>query len=133
MTQQFKRYAILFSSLLAVFLATIPSSAQVPDELSTNPRDGQVAELIANDVIEVIVPTIDGTLVWTDVAASLAQSLTLDAPTLERMLPTGSLDLRSPTTLLVLFGIDMAMGDAVAIRMVNDSAGQPSLLSLIHI
>lgn len=127
MTQQFKRYAILFSSLLAVFLATIPSSAQVPDELSTNPRDGQVAELIANDVIEVIVPTIDSTLVWTDVAASLAQSLTLDAPTLERMLPTGSLDLRSPTTLLVLFGIDMAMGDAVAIRMVNDAAGQPSL------
>ncbi|MGB7346560.1 MAG: hypothetical protein WBD20_20230 [Pirellulaceae bacterium] len=86
-----------------------------------------VPAVVDGEFIEVVVPTIDGTLVWKDVAASLAKSLSLDAPSLERMFPTGSLDLRSPTTMLALFGIDLAMGDAISIQMTTDAAGVPAL------
>ena len=118
------------------FLATITFSvcvlpshnlgAQLPNEENSEVAT-EKAGASDSSQIEVLIPASDGTLVWKDVAASLADSLKLDAPSLERMLPTGRLDLRSPTTLLVLFGIDMALGDAISIKMANTENGQPAL------
>jgi pimeloyl-ACP methyl ester carboxylesterase len=115
-------FVLLPIALFSITLSPANLVAQVTDE----PKANEVA-LTDEDFVEVIVPTIDGTLVWKDVAVSLANALSLDAPSLERMFPTGSLDLQSPTTMLALFGIDMAMGDAISIQMWRDEAGMPAL------
>ncbi|QDT09050.1 alpha/beta fold hydrolase [Planctomycetes bacterium K23_9] len=119
-------YCLASWRLLAMALLVASSSshlvAQVNDQ---NPKNETV--LADGDFVEVVVPTVDGTLVWKDVSTSLASSLSLDAPSVERMFPTGSLDLRSPTTMLALFGIDLALGEAISIQMTQDAAGMPAL------
>ena len=113
---------ILVGVFLLVAILSSNAGAQLPDN--------QIIPAKADaggDSVEVLIPTVDGTLVWKDVAGSLAESLSLDAPTLERMFPTGSLDLRAPSTILVLFGIDMALGDAISIKMATNDSGQPAL------
>jgi pimeloyl-ACP methyl ester carboxylesterase len=111
-------FASLISAVLCSYFAT-SADAQVPADLpaadSRSPR------------IELIIPTVDGRIQWKDAASSLAQSLKLDVATVERIFPTGSLDLRSSAAVLALFGIDIALGDAVSIAMVRDEDGQPAL------
>jgi pimeloyl-ACP methyl ester carboxylesterase len=119
------RAAVKFAALLVLFWIVL-SPTDLIAQVTDKPASNEVA-LTNEDFVEVVVPTIDGTLVWKDVATSLAKALSLDAPSLERMFPTGSLDLQSPTTMLALFGIDMAMGDAISIQMWRDEAGMPAL------
>ena len=107
---------------LLVAILSSKAGAQLPDNQIIPAKVDA-----GGDSVEVLIPTVDGTLVWKDVAGSLAESLSLDAPTLERMFPTGSLDLRAPSTILVLFGINMALGDAISIKMATNDNGQPAL------
>ena len=125
MTFDSKRWLIIVLMLAfnSCFIS-LNSVAQVPDP---NIRDLPAALAPDPETIEVVIPTVDGMIVWKDVAASLAETLHLDAPTLEKMFPTGNLDLRSPTTLLVLFSIDLAFGDSMTIKMTKDAQGQPAL------
>jgi pimeloyl-ACP methyl ester carboxylesterase len=119
---QATRYAsiMLAVALWAFGMVTPHAGAQVPDrDLKTlDDRSGE---------IELVIPTVNGRIVWKDVAASLAGSLKLDPATVEKIFPTGSLDLNSGATVFALLGIDIALGDAVSISMVRDQAGDPAL------
>ena len=77
--------------------------------------------------LEVVIPAKDGTIAWKDVASSLASSLKLDAPTLEGIFPSGSLDLKQATTAFALRGIDIALGKAVSFDIVRDAEGETAL------
>ena len=70
---------------LLVAILSSKAGAQLPDNQIIPAKVDA-----GGDSVEVLIPTVDGTLVWKDVAGSLAESLSLDAPTLERMFPTGS-------------------------------------------
>ena len=104
----------LFSTLLSVK----HSGAQVPD---TTPV------VRPSNEIELVVPATDGMIAWKDVAAALADSLKLDAGTVEKIFPTGRIDLRSGPTLLTIFGINLALGDAMSISMTRTPDGTPAL------
>ncbi len=110
----------LVATLIVCGITTPHAGAQVSDRdlRTTDDHSGQ---------IELVIPTKDGRIVWKDVAASLAESLKLDAATVEKIFPTGSLDLDSRATVLALMGIDIALGDAVSISLVRDQAGDPAL------
>ena len=101
------------------------ASAQQPGELTPSSVLSDEVELASQ--VELIIPTDNGKLVWKDVASSLAESLKLDASTVQRWFPTGKLDLHSNATALALFGIDSALGDAISIAMVRDEDGDPAL------
>ena len=101
------------------------AGAQVPDDVPA--ADARSNQNESANRIELVIPTVDGKLVWKDVATSLAQALKLDAATVERIFPTGSLNLHSNATVLALLGIDIALGDAVSIAMVRDEQGDPAL------
>ncbi|WP_419194697.1 lipase family alpha/beta hydrolase [Novipirellula herctigrandis] len=96
------------------------------------PRRPAAPETLAPEVpkrfIELVIPAKEGIVQWADVAVLVSRSMMLDQATVERLLPTGQMDLRSVTSAFVLMGIDMAMGDSMSIRMGNDLTGQPSLL-----
>ena len=119
--------------LIAWVFVSPCSVAQVPGDAVPENRSNDVAPAEAlitrtgADPIEIVIPTTNGRIVWKDVASSLAESLTLDAATVERIFPRGSLDLRSGATALALLGIDVALGDAVSLGMVRDQNGQPAL------
>ncbi|NND96009.1 MAG: alpha/beta hydrolase [Pirellulaceae bacterium] len=109
----------LIASLSLLSTAAI---AQVP-----GPIGGDRAAEIESNMIQISVPTVNGRVVWKDVATSLGRSLTLDPASLERMLPKGSLDLRDPAMALALMGIDLALGDAMSIELSNNIRGEPTL------
>ena len=117
-------FAVLVS-FSAIALVTPFAGAQVPDD--SLPQAQSPSTLSDTTPIELVVPTSEGRIVWKDVAGSLATALRLDAPTVERIFPTGSLDLRSSTTILVLFGIDVALGDAASISVIRNDDGDPAL------
>lgn len=77
--------------------------------------------------IELLVPAPDGVVLWSDVASSLADSLKLDARSVQQMLPAGQMNLRSETVLLVLMGINLAAGDSLSFAIVRDAQNQPAL------
>ncbi|TWT53393.1 Alpha/beta hydrolase family protein [Rubripirellula amarantea] len=94
-----------------------PGIAQTPD----------LSRQQSSDSIEILIPSHDGQLRWADVAAELGSQLRLDAPTIEQMLPAGSIDLRAGSTMLTLIGINMAAGDAIAFGIQPGSGGHEVL------
>tara|TARA_R110002049_G_scaffold27321_2_gene94068 strand:- start:173473 stop:174894 length:1422 start_codon:yes stop_codon:yes gene_type:complete len=77
--------------------------------------------------IELVVPAIGGVVRWHDVADAVATSMTLDANAVRQMLPSGSIDLRSDAMVLMLMGINVALGDSLSVDVVRDANQQPAL------
>ncbi len=107
--------------LIAVFIMPLAHSSQ------THAQAHAQAEVSANQYVELLVPADEGIVHWKDVAGLVAQSMKLDGPSVAQLFPTGSLDLNSATTLLVLMGIDYAAGDAMSIGLTYDEMNRPSL------
>lgn len=115
---------VWLSGLLLVFLLISPNSvfAQMkPDPLSNNTASSNTS------MIEVAVPIINNRIVWADVATEIAEQVKLDRELIAKMFPKGSLDLSSPTTVLALVGIDLALGDAMSIHVSKDRLGESTL------
>ena len=115
-----KRLAISLSILTSLVGGLLVDGVGAQDDQS--PDD---AALYSNR-LEVVIPAEDGTIAWKDVS-SLASSLKLDAPTLEGIFPSGSLDLQQATTAFALRGIDIALGKAVSFDIVRDADGETAL------
>ncbi|MFK8111327.1 MAG: lipase family alpha/beta hydrolase [Rubripirellula sp.] len=92
--------------------------AQVTDIEITHPDSNH---------IELLIPADNGIVQWTDVATSLAGALKLDAPSVQKMLPNGQMNLHSDAVLLVLMGINLAAGDSISFGLVRDSQNRSSL------
>ncbi|MCG8648291.1 MAG: alpha/beta fold hydrolase [Pirellulales bacterium] len=77
--------------------------------------------------VEVTIPAQDGRIVWKEVAASLAESLSLDAASVERALPHGSWEVRSEYLLLTSLGVNLLSRDRIKIDVVRDEHDQRAL------
>ncbi len=103
--------------LLATLLTFPTASGQIPDSDSIIPADH----------IELLIPANDGRIQWKEVAASLAQSLSLDVETVERMFPSGSIDARSHWIGLAVLGINLAGRDKLVVDVVRDDQNNRAL------
>jgi pimeloyl-ACP methyl ester carboxylesterase len=77
--------------------------------------------------IEVVIPAVDGTIQWQDVATAVADELKLDPRSVQQLMPHGKLDLRSDTVLLALMGINLAADDAISFSLIRDDQNRSSL------
>jgi pimeloyl-ACP methyl ester carboxylesterase len=112
-------------SSVSIFVLGLLSFCQ-PAVANAQETDTQITRADANH-LEMLIPAEDGIVQWADVATSLADALKLDAPSVQRMLPTGQMDLRSEAVLLVLIGINLAAGDTISFALVRDSKDRPAL------
>ena len=86
-------------------------------------RSNVAVEDSAKDSIEVVIPSTEGVVCWSDVATELADQLKLDRDSLQQMMPSGSVDLRSGSVMLTLIGLNLVAGDAVYFSIGNEPAG----------
>lgn len=77
--------------------------------------------------IELLIPAVEGTIQWRDVASAVADELKLDARSVQRLMPHGQLDLRSDAILLMLMGINLAAGDDISFKLARDDQSRVSL------
>lgn len=77
--------------------------------------------------LEVVIPAVDGTIQWQDVAAAVAEEMNLDSRSVQRLMPHGQLDLHSDAVLLALMGINLAAGDAISFSLTRDEQNRSSL------
>lgn len=115
---------MLVERFILIFGLALPSFsfssviAQVPDSQIGRPD---------RNYIEVIVPAVDGTIQWRDVATAVADELKLDSRTVQQLMPHGRLDLHSDAVLLALMGINLAAGDAISFSLTCDDQNRSSL------
>lgn len=77
--------------------------------------------------IELSIPSVNGKVLWSDVASQLGDQLQLDHESLQQMLPSGTLDLGAPSVMLTLLTINMAAGDAISFSIGKDELGGQAL------
>ncbi len=89
----------------------------------------QAREFVPTDAnqIEVVIPAVDGTIQWQDVATAVADELKLDPKSVQQLMPPGQLDLHSDTVLLAIMGINLAAGDAISFSLTRDDQNRSSL------
>ena len=113
---------LLFSCQIAL---SQPPSSPMHDSEIARPSDEDSGE--DNDAVEVVIPSTGGLVRWADVATEVADQLKLDRDSLQQMMPSGSVDLRSGTVMLTLIAINLAAGDAISFSIGNEPAGRQVL------
>ena len=116
--------ALLLTCILFIAIAS-PGYAQVVS--TPNGEANAVESIDSADVIEITVPSVDGKVAWRDVARMIADSMTLDEASVERLLPKGQLNLNSPLAGIVLTGINLASQDAIQLDRVTTDDGEQAL------
>ncbi len=77
--------------------------------------------------IEVVIPADKGRVVWKDVAGAVADTLSLDVATAEKIFPRGSMNLNSELVAVTMRGINFAARDKVLLDVVRDEDDQPAI------
>lgn len=119
-----------FHCFLVLLISSSSVSGQVRDQdadrsKSQPPSTPQAAT--KQRIIEVVIPSKDGAIRWSDVAKSIGSALQLDPQSISQMLPAGQLDVHSDAVLLVLLGINLASGDAISFDLIRDDQNRGSL------
>ena len=120
--------------LLLSITALLCITAREADEVLADERPlaapsevNDAADAQVSKMIRVVIPAVDGSVKWDDVADSLGEALKLEPELIKKSLPAGQLDLRSDLVLLTLMGINLAAGDVLSFDLVRDSNQQLAL------
>ncbi|MGB7328743.1 MAG: thioesterase domain-containing protein [Rubripirellula sp.] len=129
---------------LAAFLAAMPSTAVSPRRHLTIllfglmcilPHTANPPAVIAETPttiddagwLEVVVPSRDGRVRWSDVSDAMADSIRLDKESVRSMFPTGEINLADDSVMLMLLGANLVLGQRGSIAMTSDADGKPSI------
>lgn len=118
------RWVVAVSVALTVFFLSIDAGGQIPD------RKNGLSEQNSRDVddhIELVVTAEEGRVQWKDVAASLAESLSVDVAVVEKILPRGSVNVRSEYIGLASAGVRLASRGKVSIAVTRDKDDRRAL------
>ena len=115
-------WIILTVSLL--FFETYSVNANPP---AGDSRFSSATESATDNQIELMVPSHQGLVSWRAVAVEVANTLRLDPTAIQKLFPSGQIDLGSDGASLILLGLDLAMGESVSLSLVHPDGGPPSL------
>ncbi|TWU57194.1 PGAP1-like alpha/beta domain-containing protein [Rubripirellula reticaptiva] len=77
--------------------------------------------------LEMVVPSQNGRVRWSDVSEAMAESIRLDKESVRSMFPDGEINLADDSVMLMLLGANLVLGQRGSIAMTSDADGNRSI------